>query len=95
MVGLVGSVAYASIPGPGGVINAYMKTGASDADFLNFSFTTLAILGYGDLVGRMLAVLEALMGQLYPVTVVALLLGTLGRGWRNLGRDRGRRVRRR
>jgi hypothetical protein len=30
MTGLVGSVAYASIPGPGGVINAcYVKTGGA------------------------------------------------------------------
>jgi hypothetical protein len=56
----------------------------SDADFLYFSFATLATVGYGDLVartdlGRMLAVTEALVGQMYLVTVVALLVGHLGR----------------
>jgi Ion channel len=56
----------------------------SDADFLYFSFATLATVGYGDLVartnlGRMLAVIEALIGQTYLVTVVALLVGNLGR----------------
>jgi hypothetical protein len=48
-----------------------------------FSFVTLATLGYGDFtpsgeVGRMLAVLEALAGQLYLVTVVALLVARIG-----------------
>ncbi len=47
-----------------------------------FSFTTLTTLGYGDLVpaarlGRALAMLEALIGQIYLVTVVALLVGNL------------------
>jgi ion channel len=46
---------------------------------LYFSFVTLATLGYGDYtpagaVGRELAVLEALLGQLYLVTVIALLV---------------------
>ena len=47
-----------------------------------FSFVTLATLGYGDYtpaheIGRMLAVLEALLGQLYLVTVLALLVSRL------------------
>jgi ion channel len=41
-------------------------------------------VGYGDLVaktglGRMLAVCEALMGQIYLVTVIAVIVGNLGR----------------
>jgi hypothetical protein len=49
-----------------------------------FSFTTLATLGYGDYtpaknLGRSLAVLEALIGQLYLVTVVAVVVTRLGR----------------
>ena len=51
---------------------------------LYFSYVTLATLGYGDYtaagnLGRALAVLEALMGQLYPVTVVAVVVTRLGR----------------
>ena len=51
---------------------------------LYFSFTTLATLGYGDYtparnLGRTLAVLEALIGQLYLVTVVAVIVTRLGR----------------
>jgi hypothetical protein len=53
-------------------------------DYIYFSYTTLATLGYGDLVasgaiGRMLAILEALIGQIYLVTVVALIVGNVGR----------------
>jgi ion channel len=49
-----------------------------------FSFTTLATLGYGDYtaagnLGHALAVLEALIGQLYLVTVVAVVVTRLGR----------------
>lgn len=51
---------------------------------LYFSFTTLATLGYGDYtparnLGRTLAVLEAVLGQLYLVTVVAVVVTRLGR----------------
>jgi hypothetical protein len=51
---------------------------------LYFSFTTLTTVGYGDLTarsdaGHTLAVLEALTGQIYLVTVVSLIVGNLGR----------------
>jgi hypothetical protein len=49
---------------------------------LYFSYVTLATLGYGDYtpatnIGHMLAVVEALLGQIYLVTVVALLVARL------------------
>jgi hypothetical protein len=51
---------------------------------LYFSFTTLTTVGYGDLVaasnlGRTLAIFEALLGQIYLVTVVSLIVSNLGR----------------
>ncbi len=51
---------------------------------LYFSFTTLSTVGYGDLtaasnLGHTLAVSEALLGQVYLVTVVSLIVGNLGR----------------
>jgi len=51
-------------------------------DFLYFSFVTLTTVGYGDLtaasgLGRSLAVLEAMIGQIYLVTVVAVLVTNL------------------
>jgi hypothetical protein len=52
-------------------------------DYLYFSYVTLATVGYGDLtaagnLGKMLAVTEALIGQLYLVSVVALVIGNIG-----------------
>ena len=53
---------------------------------LYFSYVTLATLGYGDYtpaheLGRTLAIVEALFGQLYLVTVVAVLVSRMrGRG---------------
>ncbi len=57
-------------------------TDGNVADRLYFSFVTIATLGYGDLTpaettGRMLAVAEAIFGQLYLVTVVAVVVSRL------------------
>jgi hypothetical protein len=57
---------------------------ATIADYLYFSFVTLTTVGYGDLsarggLGRATAVLDALLGQIYLVTVIALLVSQLGR----------------
>jgi hypothetical protein len=54
------------------------------ATFLYFSFTTLSTVGYGDLtahsnLGHTLSVSEALLGQVYLVTVVSLIVANLGR----------------
>lgn len=54
------------------------------SDFLYFSFASLTTTGYGDLtaatnVGRSFAITEALIGQIYLVTVVALIVGNIGR----------------
>ena len=60
------------------------RAAADPIDFVYFSFVTLTTLGYGDLtprlsLGRMLSISEALLGQLYLVSVVALLVSNLGR----------------
>jgi hypothetical protein len=64
----------------------FFRQGRTDGviDFLYFSFTTITTTGFGDLtaasdLGRMVAVTEAVIGQLYLVTVVALLVSNLGR----------------
>jgi hypothetical protein len=54
------------------------------SDYVYFSFTTMATVGYGDLIaqgglGRALAVTEGMLGQIYLVTAVAALVGNLGR----------------
>jgi hypothetical protein len=61
-------------------------------DRMYFSYVTLATLGYGDYTasgdfGRSLAIVELLMGQLYLVTAVALLVGTLVASRRNADDD--------
>ena len=53
-------------------------------DYIYFSYVTLTTVGYGDFTaassaGRMIAVSEALTGQLYLVSAVALLVGNIGR----------------
>jgi len=63
----------------------FAKTGApTTSDYTYFSFITLTTVGYGDLVpaaglARASAVTEALLGQLYLVTIVALLVSNVGR----------------
>jgi hypothetical protein len=52
--------------------------------FLYFSYITLATVGYGDFTaadapGRLLSMFEGLVGQLYLVTVLALIVSNLGR----------------
>ena len=61
----------------------FASTEATSLNLLYFSFVTLTTVGYGDIVaaddlGRMLAISEALIGQLYLVTVVALVVGNIG-----------------
>jgi len=52
--------------------------------YLYFSYVTLATVGYGDYtpatsIARALAITEALSGQLYLVTVIAVLVSNIGR----------------
>ncbi len=60
------------------------KVHPTASDNLYFSFVTLCTVGYGDLTPaadstRMFAVAEMLFGQIYLVTVVALIVSNLGR----------------
>lgn len=57
---------------------------ATGVEYVYFSFVTQATVGYGDLspvtdTGRMLAITQALLGQVYLVTIVAALVSNLGR----------------
>jgi hypothetical protein len=66
-------------------LTPFFKNGPSTtADLLYFSYATLTTVGYGDLVAqlhtaRSFAIIEALIGQIYLVSVVALIVGNLGR----------------
>jgi hypothetical protein len=81
LLGLVFAVAFATVQELSGTDFFTTIHGERD-DFLYFSFTTLTTTGYGDLVartdiGRSLAITEALVGQLYLVTVVAVIISNL------------------
>lgn len=59
-------------------------TDGTTQDDVYYSFVTLTTTGYGDLtaasgLGRAVSIVEALLGQLYLVTVVALIVSNLGR----------------
>ena len=69
-----------------GISGPYFASGTDGTQSARvyFSFTTLTTTGYGDYTaalrgGRALAVLEMLVGQLYLVTVIAMLVGNLRR----------------
>ena len=56
----------------------------SKLNYLYFSFVTLTTTGYGDISpaygpGRMIAVIEAIIGQLYLVSVVAIVVSAFGK----------------
>lgn len=56
----------------------------SQSDAIYFSFITITTVGFGDIapvagVARSLALASAIFGQLYLVSVVALIIGNLGR----------------
>ena len=88
LIGMAFGFVYGAIDKFGG--NPFFADGqpATVSHCLYFSLTTLATVGYGDFVartdlGHTLAVSEALMGQIYLVTVVSLIVSNLGRPARN------------
>ncbi|HSR22115.1 MAG TPA: potassium channel family protein [Candidatus Eisenbacteria bacterium] len=84
VLGMVFASVASAVAAIGGAAYFVGRPSADTSDYTYFSFITLATVGYGDYVpalrlGRALAVLEGLTGQLYLVTVVALVVGNLGR----------------
>jgi hypothetical protein len=81
-IGLFFAYVFSSIHGITGRAVFAQHVTESSADFVYFSFVTIATVGYGDLtaaggLSRALAALEGMTGQLYLVTVVALLVTNL------------------
>lgn len=85
LIGMVWSVAYYlvalwipgafSIQGP----NVSGDTESLQSQLFYFSFVTLTSIGYGDIaavhpVGRMLVILEGVVGQLFPAILIARLV---------------------
>ena len=66
----------------------FVQTAApTTANYLYFSYTTLSTVGYGDFsaattLGQMTAISEALFGELYLVSIVAILVANIGRSFR-------------
>ncbi len=83
LLGILFSLIYGSIANIG---EAAFFTDGTDGDIqirLYFSFVTLTTLGYGDFapatdIGRTVVTVQALLGQLYLVTVIAVLVGKMG-----------------
>jgi Ion channel len=66
---------------PGGFFAQHVVV--NNVDFLYFSFVTITTVGYGDLTagtstGRVLVTFEALIGQIFLVTLVARLVAMYG-----------------
>lgn len=84
LIGMTFGFVYTAIDRLGGDPFFADGTPLTTSNALYFSFTTLTTVGYGDLtarsdVGHTLAAFEALVGQVYLVTVVAALIGNLRR----------------
>jgi hypothetical protein len=85
LIGMFCASLYGAIDRLGGGPFFTGDIAATTSNCLYFSFTTMTTVGYGDLtarspLGHTLAVSESLIGQIYLVTVVALLVSNLGRG---------------
>jgi len=84
LMGMLYAFLYGAIDRLGGAPFFNGGTSANASNCLYFSFTTLTTVGYGDVtartdLGHTLAVTESLFGQIYLVTVVAVLVSGLTR----------------
>lgn len=82
LLGMMFAFVYAAINGIGEAPFFVQTANATTPDFLYFSFITQTTVGYGDFtaagdLGRALSVIEALTGQLYLVTIIAVLVSRL------------------
>ena len=82
LLGLFFSFVYLAVQNLGGAPFFANGDAAVPSRSVYFSFVTLATLGYGDYtartnLGHTLSITEALLGQIYLVTVVAAIVGRL------------------
>lgn len=90
LLGILFAFAYGIVGTLGSASFFAQHAAESTKNFLYFSFVTITTVGYGDLtagthLGRSLAIAEALIGQIYLVTVVAAIVGGLGSTRRTSG----------
>jgi hypothetical protein len=84
LLGLLFAFVYGAMDRLGGDPFFDESQQATVANCVYFSFTTLTTAGFGDFtartdLGHTLTVFEALVGQIYLVTVVSLIVSNLGR----------------
>jgi Ion channel len=82
LLGMLFAFLYAAINALSSGPFFVQTSNATTPDFLYFSYVTQTTVGYGDYtarddLGRALAVLEAVGGQLYLVTVIAVLVSRM------------------
>jgi hypothetical protein len=82
LVGLFFAFAYTAVQNLGGAPFFANGDAATSTRSLYFSFVTMTTVGYGDFtartnLGHTMAVTEALLGQIYLVTVVAAIVSRL------------------
>ena len=82
LVGLFFAFAYIAIQNLGGAPFFSNGAAATSSRSVYFSFVTMTTVGYGDFsartnLGHTLSVTEALIGQIYLVTIVAVFVGRL------------------
>jgi hypothetical protein len=82
LIGLFFAFVYIAVQNLGGA--PFFATGAAakSSNSVYFSFVTMATVGYGDYtartnLGHTISITEALIGQIYLVTVVAAIVGRL------------------
>ncbi|BDZ41765.1 hypothetical protein GCM10025865_10640 [Paraoerskovia sediminicola] len=83
LIGVAYYFAFLSVDGIGG---QFFGEAEPTTTFMYFSLTTITTLGYGDVaaatdVGRLLATSEAIIGQVYLVTVVAMIVSLGAAAW--------------
>jgi len=90
-IGFAFGFGYAAID----AVTSDLLAGASDQyffDYIYFSFVTMTTVGFGDItavtvLGRSLAIVETLLGQIFLVVLVAYLVGTLSSNGQALEKD--------
>jgi len=91
LIGLIFSSVFVAVNSLGTEYFAIPVNQNQPADLLYLSFITLTTVGFGDVVpntdfGRSIVVLEALIGQIFLVTLVARLVAMFGQEQRSLDR---------
>lgn len=83
LVGLLFAWVIGFVAKVGGTPYFVQRANVDTSSVTYYSFTTMTTTGFGDLtaathLGRALAVLEMLVGQIYVVVVIGLLVGNVG-----------------